>query len=78
MRLIVTIKLIDSTKANKPRFHSRCLVIFYIWSHSGFEPAENIQLANLDEAVCQICCTNVCISRGNMSNLRFHLWTWQQ
>lgn len=78
MRPIVTIKWIDSATANKPRFQSRCLVIFYIWSHSGFEPAENIQLANLDEAGCQICCTKVCISRGNMSNLGSHLWTWQQ
>lgn len=74
----VMIKLIDSTMANKPSFLSRCLVIFYIWSHSGFEPAENIQLANLDEAGCQICCTKVCVSQGNMSNLRSHLWTWQQ
>lgn len=74
----VMIKLIDSTMANKPSFQSRCLVIFYIWSHSGFEPAENIQLANLVEAGCQICCTKVCIPQGNMSNLRSHLWTWQQ
>lgn len=60
---------------NDPRLHSRCLVIFYVWSHSGLEPAENIQLDNLDEAGCQICCTKVCVPQGNMSNLRSHLWT---
>lgn len=71
---VVMNELIDTTMSNSPRLQSRCLVIFYLWSHSGSEPTENIQLANLDRAGCQICCTKVCVSQGNTSNLSSHLW----
>lgn len=67
-------ELNDTTTSNGPRLQSRCLVIFYLWSHSGSEPTENIQLANLDWAGRQICCTKVCVSQGNTSNLSSHLW----
>ncbi|KAK7918646.1 hypothetical protein WMY93_009930 [Mugilogobius chulae] len=46
-----------------------------VWEHFGFQPNENGEPENLEQAVCKICEAKISVKRGNTSNLRAHLST---